>query len=100
MSYTALLVTESAKSLRCTVSRRRGAALQTPLCALGGEAAISPHKPLASSKGEGEGHVEVARLLLEAGAAVNQAPNHGVTPLLIACEKGHVECARLLLEAP
>ncbi|EOD36593.1 hypothetical protein EMIHUDRAFT_362334, partial [Emiliania huxleyi CCMP1516] len=35
-------------------------------------------------------------LLLEAGAAVNQAAEDGVTPLNIACQEGHLEVAKLL----
>ncbi|EOD31535.1 hypothetical protein EMIHUDRAFT_364913, partial [Emiliania huxleyi CCMP1516] len=46
-----------------------------------------------------KGHLEIARLLREAGAAVNQARNNGATPLFMACNKGHLEIARLLLEA-
>ncbi|EOD35292.1 hypothetical protein EMIHUDRAFT_363053, partial [Emiliania huxleyi CCMP1516] len=42
------------------------------------------------------GHLEVAKLLLEAGAAIDQARNDGSTPLLIACFKGHLEVAKLL----
>ncbi|EOD06912.1 hypothetical protein EMIHUDRAFT_359327 [Emiliania huxleyi CCMP1516] len=45
------------------------------------------------------GHLEVARLLLEAGGAVNQAKEDGATPLYIACERGQLECVQLLLEA-
>ncbi|EOD06387.1 hypothetical protein EMIHUDRAFT_359590 [Emiliania huxleyi CCMP1516] len=43
-----------------------------------------------------EGHLECARLLLEAGAAVNQARDNGVTPLLVACYLGHLDVAKLL----
>ena len=46
-----------------------------------------------------QGREPVARLLLlERGAAVDQANNCGTTPLSIACEKGHEPVARLLLE--
>ena len=44
------------------------------------------------------GHVDVARLLLDNGAEVNRAKKDGATPLYIACEKGHVDAARLLLD--
>ncbi|EOD25194.1 hypothetical protein EMIHUDRAFT_366023, partial [Emiliania huxleyi CCMP1516] len=43
-----------------------------------------------------KGQLECARLLLEAGAAVNQACNDGATPLFAACEDGHLEVAKLL----
>eukprot|EP00315_Gephyrocapsa_oceanica_P010788 CAMPEP_0185301168 /NCGR_PEP_ID=MMETSP1363-20130426/12555_1 /TAXON_ID=38817 /ORGANISM="Gephyrocapsa oceanica, Strain RCC1303" /LENGTH=46 /DNA_ID= /DNA_START= /DNA_END= /DNA_ORIENTATION= len=43
-----------------------------------------------------EGQLELARLLLEAGAAMNQAPQHGATPLLVACSEGHLDIVRLL----
>ena len=43
------------------------------------------------------GHVDVARLLLDKGAEVDPANKDGATPLSIACEKGHVDAARLLL---
>ena len=45
------------------------------------------------------GHLEVARLLLKAGAAKDQAQTQGATPLYVACQKGHLDIARLLLEA-
>jgi len=46
-----------------------------------------------------EGQLELARLLLEASAAVNQADAHGTTPLSMACQMGHLETARLLCDA-
>jgi len=45
------------------------------------------------------GQAEAARLLLEAGAATDQADAEGCTPLYVASQEGQVECARLLLEA-
>ena len=45
------------------------------------------------------GHLEVARLLLDAKANIDKAKNDGTTPLLIAAENGHLEVARLLLDA-
>ena len=45
------------------------------------------------------GHLEVVRLLLEAGASCNQTANQGKTPLICAAENGHMEVVRLLLEA-
>ena len=46
------------------------------------------------------GHLEVVRLLLEAGAFCDQATtDDGTTPLILAALEGHLEVARLLLEA-
>ena len=47
----------------------------------------------------GAGHIEVARLLLEAGADEDMASTFGATALRCAAEEGHVAVARLLLEA-
>ena len=44
------------------------------------------------------GHVEVARLLLDKGAEVDRADEDGWTPLYAACLGGEVDAARLLLE--
>ena len=46
-----------------------------------------------------EGQVEVVRLLIDAGALINQALNNGATPLLIASQDGHVDIVRLLIDA-
>ncbi|CAE7876403.1 ANKRD50 [Symbiodinium sp. KB8] len=45
------------------------------------------------------GHVEVLRLLLEAGADKNLADNDGSTALMMAAAQGHATVLRLLLEA-
>ena len=45
------------------------------------------------------GHERCARLLLAAGALVNQRCEVGATALFLACEAGHIDCARLLLQA-
>ena len=45
------------------------------------------------------GEIGCVRLLLEAGAAVNQADAEGFTPLYVACQEGHFECAQLLRDA-
>ena len=45
-----------------------------------------------------KGNVELARFLLDNGAAVDWANKNGQTPLYTACVKGHVDAARLLLE--
>ena len=44
------------------------------------------------------GSVDVARRLLEKGAAVERAGKRGRTPLYAACTWGHVDAARLLLD--
>jgi ankyrin repeat protein len=43
--------------------------------------------------------VEVVRLLMDAGALINQANNDGATPLSIASRNGHVEVVRVLIDA-
>ena len=45
------------------------------------------------------GHVEVVRLLLNAGADVNLASNVGDTALIAASCQGHVGTVRLMLDA-
>ena len=45
-----------------------------------------------------EGHVGVAKLLLEAGADVETPDNYGQSPFFMACWKGHADVAALLLE--
>ena len=45
------------------------------------------------------GHLEVARLLLDATADKDKAMNMGATPLFVAAQNGHLEVARLLLDA-
>ena len=46
-----------------------------------------------------KGHCEAAKVLLEAGAAVNLANSTGVTALRFAAGKGHEAVVRLLLKA-
>ena len=47
-----------------------------------------------------EGHPEIAKLLIEAGADVNQPVSEGYfNPLLYAAYGGHLEIVRILLEA-
>jgi ankyrin repeat protein len=43
-------------------------------------------------------HLEIARMLLEAGADVNAVQEGGFTPLMSAAQNGQVEMVRLLLE--
>ena len=45
-----------------------------------------------------DGHVEVARLLLDSGAQVNMPADSFESPLTLAACGGHVELAMLLLE--
>ena len=45
------------------------------------------------------GHLEVARLLCEAGADTDKAMQDGCTSLIMASRNGHLEVARLLCEA-
>ena len=44
-----------------------------------------------------EGHADIVRCLLGAGAAVNQAMPDGRTPLYFAAWAGHVDVVRCLL---
>jgi ankyrin repeat protein len=46
-----------------------------------------------------EGHIEVARALLQAGANVRKSNNNGQTPLHYASMEGYIEIVRALLEA-
>ena len=45
------------------------------------------------------GHEQVARVLLEAGAVVIAQTNDGTTALMLAAHNGHEQVARVLLEA-
>ena len=45
------------------------------------------------------GHLEVARVLLDAGADHNAASQDGLTALIAAARHGHLEVVQLLLEA-
>lgn len=47
-----------------------------------------------------EGRVDVMRMLISAGADVNQAASrYGETPLMVVAVRGHYDAARMLLEA-
>jgi hypothetical protein len=45
-----------------------------------------------------DGHLEMARSLIKAGADVNALSQEKVSPLYLAAQKGHVEIAKLLLD--
>jgi ankyrin repeat protein len=45
------------------------------------------------------GHIEIVKVLLNHGAAVNAASDLGITPLLEAAENGNAHIVRLLLNA-
>jgi len=45
-----------------------------------------------------DGHIEMARTLLDAGAHVNLVEANGITPLLMAVTNDHMDVARLLVE--
>jgi uncharacterized protein len=45
-----------------------------------------------------EGHVDTARLLIEAGADVNEVDKNDITPLFMAISNNHIEMARFLIE--
>lgn len=47
----------------------------------------------------GNGHIEMTRLLLERGAAVDHRDHNGDRALLWAAQRGHVETVRMLLAA-
>ena len=49
--------------------------------------------------GAERGHLEVVRLLLEAGADKDAATQPGATALMFVAKNGHLEVVRLLLEA-
>src|SRR3569833_2181231 len=46
----------------------------------------------------GKGHEEIIRLLLDAGAAINERDESGETPLLLSAQIGHVGIVELLLD--
>jgi len=58
----------------------------------GGDGETSLHRAASA------GRVEVARVLLDAGANPNATTSEGATPLLEASYKGYVDIAKLLLE--
>ena len=44
------------------------------------------------------GHVDIAKLLLEEGAQVDLQKKSGWSALMSACQNGHIDVAQLLLE--
>ncbi|CAL4104166.1 unnamed protein product [Meganyctiphanes norvegica] len=44
-------------------------------------------------------HLDILRVLIQAGADVNTARKDGWTPLIIACDRGHTEAVQALLNA-
>ena len=70
--------------------------LQKPLNLSGTGADAHPPPMYLAAK---EGHLELVRLLLEAGAGQNAPNQHGSTPLIVAASTGHLEVAWALLEA-
>jgi ankyrin repeat protein len=45
-----------------------------------------------------EGHIEIARMLLDAGADVNEADKNDIGPLLMAISNNHIGMARFLVD--
>ena len=45
-----------------------------------------------------EGLLEIASLLLDRGAAIDEKGPYGQTPLHLSCDRGHLEISRLLLD--
>jgi len=54
--------------------------------------------PLHLTSRTRRGHVDVARMLVERGAALSAQDKDGRTPLQLASSKGHVDVARMLVE--
>lgn len=45
-----------------------------------------------------EGHIDTARLLLDAGASVNEVDKNDISPLFMAISNNHIDMARFLIE--
>ena len=59
---------------------------------------MAPNGPTALMLAAQNGHEQVARALIEAGAQINAAANNGFTALMLSCQNGHEQVARALLE--
>lgn len=46
----------------------------------------------------GRGHLDIVRLLVESGAAKDQATSDGPTPLCLASQGGHLDVVQLLVQ--
>jgi hypothetical protein len=55
------------------------------------------HRPTLHTCAE-EGHLDFARVLIEAGADVNARKIYGLTPILICAKMGHLQIARALID--
>jgi ankyrin repeat protein len=58
---------------------------------------IGMYNPSALSTASSHGHVNAVRMLVEAGADVDQAVTHFGTPLMIALYHGHIDIMRVLV---
>ena len=67
------------------------------LLAVGIAPNVTYHTNTALTYAARDGHTEIARSLIAAGAEVNWVDGEGVTPLILSAFKGHVELTELLL---
>jgi len=84
---------------RCSSRARRATSRSRGCCAAPALQSIKPRRTAprrCSSRARRATWLECARLLLEANAAVNQARNDGVTPLIMACAEDYLEVVQLL----
>lgn len=62
-------------------------------------AEVRGHGVLGEFAAYGRGGAEMAKLLLDAGADIEEATSGGYTPLLIAAGRGYTDVVRVFLEA-